>query len=1206
MRIISWLSSVRSTLRRRTVRANRGLRIHRHVSAIESLETRELLAATISYSNVTREVLINGTASADSVTVNAVSATTTAVSVVTLGQSIEQTFLNSDVNRFIFLGGAGDDSLLETTNLPIDIYGGDGNDTLAVSGDANFVLTNTLLTGHGSDTLAEIEIVKITGGMSANTINASAASIKLIAFGGGGNDTITGSLLNDEIDGGDGADTLNGFGGNDTVTGGNGNDWVMGGSGTDFCDGGAGDDKVEGLGGSNDTVRGGLGNDTLDGGIGTGDMVSEVGDANFTLTTTTLTGLGTDTLLNIKAAQFVGGAGASKIDVSAFGLPTTLTGGAGNDTLIGSMANDLLVETADVNFTLSDTQLTGLGTDSLSGIDRIILTGGAGANLINAGATTKPVTLTGGDGNDTLIGGTATDLVDGGNGNDRMTGGSGVNTLLGGAGTDRLVEAADANLVLSNGSLIALQTELINSFEEAELTGGVSANKLSVSGNFIGPVTLNGGDGNDTLIGTPLNDVLNGGNGDDSLNGVGGDNTLDGGAGNDILFGGAGNDSIFGNAGNDIASGLDGNDTIIGGIGNDTLQGQYGNDSLDGSAGADIVLGSYGNDTVVGGTGRDLVIGGYGSDSVHGGNDDDLVIGGTSKYDNNLTTLAQIVVAWNGAATYASRVTQLSNTATAYFLKSMTQYTDVASVYDDYSKDTLLGGLGQDYFLRPGDPNGTTIDTTSDRVAASEQMNVSVYGSESAGFFPVNMTKPGYLATLNDPTFGTPITRITNDPGTPLTLNVNTGGTASIVWSGAVRTRYVTDSMWNVDGSMLMLRSYDPALTYHVVLDGATYQPQFLANIPSSNYRWSMNPANPTIQYAFPQTNSVDSKSVNDEGTVTTLPQPGPSDDKIVRYDVKTGQVLNTITLPFNKLFNERATIAYVNGHEYVALFGVDKVNPSATGVSVYVVQLDAPNGQNPIIASKLLTTADSGTPEPAFAKALDFSALFFSPDGQHILTLYNGSTPSVRSWRLLDVDYGTKTISPHVIPDLVGDNAFQTNGNRLQGQMPVNWSHPVFAFGPNGSDVYIVGVSGQYNTRTFSQNEITTANGKVGSVLAFNVTNNTFKSLTDPTNENLATHITATNTQHSSYVFVSYWNDTNRGPKYSGELVAINLDNPFGVNGTIELAHHRTNIANHFYHGYSFPTVSPDGKKLIFSSTWGPQQAIVQTFVLDLVGIVP
>ena len=47
-----------------------------------------------------------------------------------------------------------------------------------------------------------------------------------------------------------------------------------------------------------------------------------------------------------------------------------------------------------------------------------------------------------------------------------------------------------------------------------------------------------------------------------------------------------------------------------------------------------------------------------------------------------------------------------------------------------------------------------------DRDFLTEQMNVSVFGMENPGFFPSDMTKPGYLATLNDPTFGTPITRI--------------------------------------------------------------------------------------------------------------------------------------------------------------------------------------------------------------------------------------------------------------------------------------------------------------------------------------------------------------------------------------------------------------------------------------------------------------
>ncbi len=1096
-----WRDWLRGSLRS----LRRSVQHHRRMTC-ERLEPRELLSAVVSYDAGKQQVSITGTPANDVVTLSTPTSSTLEVQIVTNGQTLSRTFAASSVAVVVFDAGAGNDSLTNNTSVPVSVLGGAGNDSI---------------------------------------------------IGGSGNDT---------LDGGDGLDTLLGTGGDDVILGGAGDDCLRGGSGNDSLDGGAGNDQIFGEGSSFDTLRGGLGNDTLDGGAGTSDLLSEIGDVNFKLTSTQLTGLGTDTLLNLERAVLVGGASANKLDVSLANIPTTLTGGLGNDTIIGSAKLDTLVESGDVNFKLTTTQLIGLGTDTLSGIDAAQLTGGSGANLIDAGAFTKPVTLLGGDGNDTLIGGSATDRIDGGAGNDRITGGAGMNTLFGGDGLDRIVETSDAaTFSVSNASVIGTETERIYSFEEAELTGGASANYLTVASNFTGPVTLNGGGGNDTLVGNQFDDVLNGGAGNDSLNG------------------GAG----------------DGNDTLLGGDGNDTLLGQAGNDSLDGGAGADIAVGGFGNDTVLGGAGRDLVIGGYGLDSINGGDDEDIVIGGTTKYDGDVAALTRLLTTWTGTASYATRVAQLQNTAAAEFLKSIVQITDNATVYDDYVRDTVSGGAGSDFFVRPGDATLPTIDSTPDYLA-TEVMDVSTYGTENPGFFPANMTLPGYLQTLNDPTFGTPITRVTGDAGSTLTLPINTGGTATIYWSGAVRTRYVTDSSWNVDGSLLMLRSYDPGLTYQIVLDGSTYQPRFLASVPSTNLRWSQNPATPNVQYGFLEASSLDTRAASDEGVVVSLPAVGADDDKIVRYDVTTGQVLNTITLPFNKLFSPKTTIAFVNGHEFAAMYGVDKTNPRATAITVYVVQLDGPVGSNPIVASMLLTTADSGTPSPAFAQSLDFSNLWFSPDGQHLLTLYTGATTATRSWRLLDMNYAAGAISSHVIPDLVSDNAFQSQGDRTKGHFPVNWSHPVFALGANG-DVSVVGVSGQYNGRSVSQSEIATANGRVGSVLAFNVTTNTFQSLTDPTNENLATHITATNTQHPGYVFVSYWNDTTRGAKYSGEIIAINLANPFGANGTIELVHHRTNVANHFYHGNTLPTVSPDGTKLIFSSTWGIGQSLVQTFVLDL-----
>lgn len=1048
------------------------------------------------------------------------------------------------------------------------VIGTDGDDVATISAATASTIQVAVVT-NGST----VQQSFVTTSVNSISFNAGAGNDRLmnltgkplVADGGSGNDSLVG---------GSGNDTLYGIGDDDTLVGGGGNDLLRGGSGNDSLDGGVGNDTLLGEGSSFDTLRGGLGNDSLDGGIGTSDLLSEVGDVNFTLSASTLTGLGTDTLLNLEGALLVGGASANRLDTTSATIPVTLTGGLGNDTLVGGTKLDTLVESGDISFRLTNTQLTGFGTDTLSGLDAAVLTGGASGNLIDASGFSKPVTLSGSDGNDTLIGGSATDRIEGGNGDDRITGGTGANTLFGGDGTDRVVETSNAAVfTVSNSTVVGTETERIYSFEQAELTGGPSANSISVTSSFTGPVTLNGGAGNDTLLGHQFGDVLNGNTGNDSLNGGSGDDSLGGG---------------------------DGNDTLLGGV---------GHDSLDGGAGADLGLGGFGDDGVFGGAGRDLLVGNYGSDMVSGGGDDDVVIGGATKYDGNLTALAQILATWNGSALYATRVSQLRSSSFAYHLKSLSQITDSASVYDDFARDSVSGDSGSDFFLNPGDTTLSTTDSIVDRLTA-ETLDVSVYGTEDPGFFPANMMKPGYLQTLADSTFGTPVTRITGDAGTPLSLPVNTGGTATLNWSSAVRTRYVTDSTWNVDGSLMMLRSYDPGMTYHVVLDGATYQPQFVATLPTSNYRWSQNPATPNFQYGFLQANVLDAKGATEEGIVTSLPAAGADDDKIVRYDVTTGQVLNTITLPFHKLFSAKTTIAFVNGHEYAAMYGVSKTAASPTAISVYVVRLDGPAATNPVVASMLLTTPDSGTPEVAFAQSLDFSNLWFSPDGQHLLTLYNGSTTATRSWRLLDVSYPSSTsttgfITPHVIPELTSDNAFQTNGNRTKGHFPVNWSHPTFALGANG-DPLIVGVSGQFNGRSFPQNEVATANGKSGSVLAFNVSTNSFQSLTEPTNENLATHVTATNTQHPGFVFVSYWNDTARGSKYRGEIIAINLANPFGPGGTIELVHHRTNVANRFYHGNTLPTVSPDGKKLVFSSTWGTRQSVVQTFVLDLNGLVP
>ena len=89
--------------------------------------------------------------------------------------------------------------------------------------------------------------------------------------------------------------------------------------------------------------------------------------------------------------------------------------------------------------------------------------------------------------------------------------------------------------------------------------------------------------GDDVLTGTPLADVLLGEAGNDTLRAVPsyfvGD-TLEGGPGNDLLVGSAASDTLEGGPGNDILRGGPGPDLLVGGPGRDDIAGQGGRDLI--------------------------------------------------------------------------------------------------------------------------------------------------------------------------------------------------------------------------------------------------------------------------------------------------------------------------------------------------------------------------------------------------------------------------------------------------------------------------------------------------------------------------------------------------------------------------------------------------------------------------------------------------
>ena len=271
---------------------------------------------------------------------------------------------------------------------------------------------------------------------------------------------------------------VNGLGGNDTLSGGAlaalmqltldggiGNDTLNGGNGADTLLGGDGNDTVDGNQG-NDTAFLGSGNDTFVWDPGDGSDIVEGQD-------------GTDTLL------FNGSAGAEIFTASSNGGRLLFTRNVGN----------IIMDTDDVEI-LTLNALGGTDTITINDLTATDITGVA-INLGVAGA---------GDG--------AIDAV----------------TINGTAGNDVIGISGSGGTV----------TITVNGAYVITITNAEPANDT---------LTINLSGGNDTvdargLANSSIRLTLNGGAGDDFLLGSAGNDTINGEANDDFLFGGAGDDTM--------------------------------------------------------------------------------------------------------------------------------------------------------------------------------------------------------------------------------------------------------------------------------------------------------------------------------------------------------------------------------------------------------------------------------------------------------------------------------------------------------------------------------------------------------------------------------------------------------------------------------------------------------------------------------------
>jgi Ca2+-binding RTX toxin-like protein len=428
------------------------------------------------------------------------------------------------------------------------------------------------------------------------------------------------------IDGTGASETLTGGAAGEEIVARDGNDLVRAGDGNDLIWGGWGNDTLQGEGG-NDILYGGVGDDTLDGGLGA--------------------------------------------DSYRVGL-TSAYGFQGYDTYVdsGNSSGDVLqaLGNGDVDVGLTGwSAATGIETiDATGATGTVRLAGDGGNNVLDFRTTTllgTNIVLDGGWGNDTIYGSAAADVLVGNVGDDRLDGGAGGDTYRisgsgytfqgfdtyadsGTSGTDVLqaVGTGDIDIGLTGWSAAS-------GIERVDATGVTGAVRLAADGGnsvldfrtttLLGSnLVIDGGWGNDTILGSAAADVIVGNVGDDLLDGSGGGDTYRVTGNSSIGMMGYDTYADSGTSGTDVikavgadvdigltrwssATGIEAIDAT-GATGTVRLIGDGDNNVLDFRAttltGSNIVLeGGWGNDTIYGSAAADTLACGVGDDVLDGG-----------------------------------------------------------------------------------------------------------------------------------------------------------------------------------------------------------------------------------------------------------------------------------------------------------------------------------------------------------------------------------------------------------------------------------------------------------------------------------------------------------------------------------------------------------------------------------------------------------
>jgi Ca2+-binding RTX toxin-like protein len=239
-----------------------------------------------------------------------------------------------------------------------------------------------------------------------------------------------------------------------------------------------------------------------------------------------------------------------------------ITGAAGenNEFAVTGDPGDIVVQDTGAPLTVGPGCVaTGPGARCTGTFASVVIDAGDGDDRV---VTAVGAFVDGGAGNDVLIANAAAQ-VEAGIGDDVLQGddhrqilrpGIGVDTVLAGGGDDE-IDAGDYAPVSAPDHIDGGPgtDELNYAVRDQPLTIDLAAGSGADGGTVAGIEWVNGGNGDDTILGTDGHEILYGAVGNDHIDGRSGDDNVRGGEGDDVLLGGPGNDVVEGTAGNDRA-----------------------------------------------------------------------------------------------------------------------------------------------------------------------------------------------------------------------------------------------------------------------------------------------------------------------------------------------------------------------------------------------------------------------------------------------------------------------------------------------------------------------------------------------------------------------------------------------------------------------------------------------------------------------------